>query len=191
LAQQSTFLEELMAAGRGVISLLVGDRRAGSFFDFSRRGLIGSFIAFLAASTVAAYLPLVMGDPHPGAAVAAVQIAILFAVQLGCTALMLRQIKRLDTLVPYLIADNWMNFFVALLLGACLAAGLGGEVPTIIFGIAAIVIEVNIGRLIMTLSPLQIAMLIIAQVVGLLIGSAIVFFVFPLPPEATAQLLVG
>ena len=45
--QQSTFAEEMMAAGRGVIGLLTGDRQAGSYFDLSNRGLAGSFIALL------------------------------------------------------------------------------------------------------------------------------------------------
>ena len=37
----------MMAAGRGVIGLLTGDRQAGSYFDLSNRGLAGSFIALL------------------------------------------------------------------------------------------------------------------------------------------------
>ena len=39
MAQQSTFIEEMMAAGRGVIGLLTGDRQAGSYFDLGERGL--------------------------------------------------------------------------------------------------------------------------------------------------------
>jgi len=62
VAQQSTFLEELMAAGRGTISLLIGDRRAGSYFDFSQRGLAGSFIAFLAVTGLNAALPVLLGS---------------------------------------------------------------------------------------------------------------------------------
>ena len=37
----------MMAAGRGVIGLLTGDRQAGSYFDLNNRGLAGSFIALL------------------------------------------------------------------------------------------------------------------------------------------------
>jgi len=66
VAQQSTFLEELMAAGRGVIGLLIGDRRSGSYFDLSQRGLAGSFIAFLAVTGLNAVLPVILGMiPHP------------------------------------------------------------------------------------------------------------------------------
>ena len=36
---------------------------------------------------------------------------------------MLRQIKRLDALVPYLVADNWVTFFLTLIVAALVAAG--------------------------------------------------------------------
>ena len=54
----------------------------------------------------------------------------------------------------------------------------------IVLGIVVIVIEVNIARLIVTLTPLQIAMFLIAQMVGVSIGLVLVAFMFPLPPEA-------
>ena len=60
-ARTTTLFEELTAAGRGVVALVVGDRRASDYFDFSRRGLYGSFIALLLAQLLAAYGPLVLG----------------------------------------------------------------------------------------------------------------------------------
>ena len=51
-----------------------------------------------------------------------------------------------------------------------------------------IVLEINISRLVVTLSPLQIAMFLIAQLVGVSIGLAVIGFTFPLPPGAAAQL---
>jgi hypothetical protein len=188
VAQQATFIEELMAAGRGVFALLVGDRRAGTYFDLSQRGLVGSFIAFLIVVALATYLPIIMSKDHDGALASLAQFGIIYALQLGAVTVMLRQIKRMDAFVPYLVADNWMNFFVTLVIGAIFAAGVGGDGVTLIFAIIVIVIEVNIGRFVMTLAPLQIAMLIIAQVVGALIAIGIVLLIFPLPPEAAAQL---
>ena len=64
MAQQSTFLEELMAAGRGVIGLLIGNRQAAGYFDISRRGVAGSFIALLIAVTVAAPPPILGIKDH-------------------------------------------------------------------------------------------------------------------------------
>ena len=56
----------------------------------------------------------------------------------------------------------------------------------IVFAIIIIIIEVNIGRLVMGLSPLQIAMLIVAQIVGLLIAVAVISMLFPASPDAVA-----
>lgn len=190
MAQQSTFLEELMAAGRGVIGLLIGDRRAGSYFDFSQRGLVGSFIAFLAVTGLNAALPVVLGTKDPGGiARSIVMVVILFVLQVGFSAIVLRQLKRLDGLVPYVVADNWATFFLTLISGALAAAGIDGDPVLIVLAIVVIVIEVNIARLIVALTPLQIAMFLIAQLVGVMIGLGIIGLTIPLPPaeQAAAQ----
>lgn len=175
-----------MAAGRGVISLLTGDRRAGSYFDNSQRGLAGSFIAFLAITGVNAALPVLLGTRDPGGIARSIlMVAILFALQLGFSAIVLRQLNRLDGLVPYIVADNWATFFLTLISGALAAAGVAGDPVLIVLAIVVIVIEVNIARLIVGLAPLQIAMFLVAQLVGVSIGLAIIGFAFPLPPEAT------
>jgi len=189
VAQQSNFIEELMAAGRGVFGLLIGDRRAGTYFDFSQRGLAGSFIAFLAVTGLNAVMPVVLGlKDSGGIARGVLMVAILFALQLGFSAIVLRQLKRMDGLIPYLVADNWATFFLTLISGALAAAGIDGDPVLIVLAIVVIVIEVNIARLIVTLSPLQIAMFLIAQLVGVSIGLALIGLAFPLPPSAAAQL---
>ena len=189
MAQQSNFIEELMAAGRGVFGLLIGDRRAGTYFDFSQRGLAGSFIAFLAVTGLNAVMPVVLGlKDSGGIARGVLMVAILFALQLGFSAIVLRQLKRMDGLIPYLVADNWATFFLTLISGALAAAGIDGDPVLIVLAIVVIVIEVNIARLIVTLSPLQIAMFLIAQLVGVSIGLALIGLAFPLPPSAAAQL---
>lgn len=193
MAQHPTFLEELMAAGRGVFGLLIGDRKAAGFFDASQRGLVTSFIALVLAAAIRAFVPILVGADHDPALIAMAQFVILYAVQLGCAAIVLRQIKRMDALLPYLVADNWITFFVTLIFGALLAAGVGGDAATgdavtIILGIAVIVLEVNVGRIVMTLAPLQIAMLIIAELVGALLALGLILMLFPLPPDVVAQL---
>ena len=192
MAQQATFLEELMSAGRGVIGLLIGNRRAGSYFDFSQRGLVGSFIAFIAVTGLNAVLPVVLGNKDPGGIARSVlMVAILFALQLGCSTIVLRQLKRMDGLVPYLVADNWATFFLTLISGALAAAGIDGDPVLVVLAIVVIVIEVNIARLIVTLSPLQIAMFLVAQLVGVSIGLGIIGLTFPLPPAAATAALAG
>jgi hypothetical protein len=193
LAQHPTFLEELMAAGRGVFALLTGNRRAAGYFDISQRGLVTSFIALVLAATIRSFLPILVARDHDSALVSLIQFVILFGVQLGFTVIVLRQIKRMDALIPYLVADNWVTFFVTLIFGALLAAGIGGEGTageglTIILGISVLVLEVNIARIVMGLTPLQIASLIVAELVGALLAVGIIILIFPPPPEVMAQL---
>jgi hypothetical protein len=188
LAQSANFLEELMAAGRGLMRLLVGDRRAGSYFDFSQRGLAGSFIALLIVAGLDAVLPLILSSKHDSIATSMFQLVVIYGFQLGFTTLVLRQLRRMDALLPYMVSYNWLNFFATLILGAIFAAGIGASIAILVIGVMAIVIEVNIARLIMTLSPLHIAFMIGAQIIGVLIGLLLLMLLFPLPPDVAAEL---
>jgi hypothetical protein len=187
LAQQSTFLEELMAAGRGVFGLLVGDKRGGSYFDFSQRGLYGSFIALIIARTLAAFVPMMLGPTTPGSMSRSIALdVLLLGLELAFSAIALRQLKRMDGLVPYLVADNWATFFLTLVAVACAAAGFSDDLLTIVLGIVVILLQVNIARIIVTLSPLQIAIFLIAQLVGAAIALLLFGMVLPLPAELGA-----
>jgi hypothetical protein len=181
--QQSTFIEEMMAAGRGVIGLLAGDRQAGSYFDLSQRGLAGSFIALLLVTALNAVLPIVLGNESESITRGVVTVVLLFVLQLGFSMIVLRQVNRMDGLVPYLVADNWATFFLTLVSAALAAAGLANDFTLVVLGIVVIVVEVNIARLIVTLPPLQIAMLLIAQLVGVSIGLVLIGLLFPLAPD--------
>lgn len=187
-ARPTTLLEELAAAGRGVVALIIGDRRAPNHFDFSRRGLYGSFIALLLAQLISAYGPLLLGaQPEAGTITRVLSmVAILFAAQVGFSAIVLRQIGRLDGLGPYLVADNWATFYITV--GSAILGQLGfsGEIALFAIGILVIVVEVNIARLIVTLSPMQIAMFIVAQLVGVSVGLILVGVIFPTPAEIPA-----
>lgn len=191
MPQQSTFIEEMMAAGRGVMGLLAGDRQSGSYFDFSQRGLIGSFIALLLVTALNAVLPTLLGVEGAAGSITRgiAMVGLLFGLQIGFSAIVLRQLNRMDGLMPYLVADNWATFFLTLISSALAAAGVASDFTLIVLGIVVIIIEVNIARLIVTLSPLQIAMFLIAQLVGVSIGLALIGIFFPLPPEAAAQAL--
>ena len=168
---------------------MLGDRSAPSYFDFSLRGLAGSAIAFLLATVVNAYLPALLGlGAEAGSVVRGLlMVALLLALQIGFAAIVLRQLKRLDGLVPYLVADNWVTFFITLLSTGLMLAGVSGDVIIISIGILVIVVEINIARLIVTLAPLQIAMLLIAQLVGVSIGLLFIGIIMPIPPELAAE----
>ena len=49
-------------------------------------------------------------------------------------------------------------------------------------------LEINLCRLILGLPPMQIALLIVAQAVGLLIAGGIILVLYPLPPDVASQL---
>jgi hypothetical protein len=62
--------------------------------------------------------------------------------------------------------------------------GLSSDLAIIVVGILVLVIEINIGRLIVVLGPWQIAMLLVAQLVGVCIGLLIIGLIVPLPAGA-------
>jgi hypothetical protein len=184
VASNTTIVGELRAAARGVVALIIGDRKAPGHFDLSQRGLIGSFIAFLAVTGVNALLPKLLGAEGSSASVfrGVAMIGIIFAFQIAFSAIALRQLKRLDGLVPYLVADNWATFYITIVSTALALVGFSGDIAVIAIGILVLVIEINIARLIVTLSPLQIAIFLIAQLVGVSVGLILVGVMFPLSP---------
>jgi hypothetical protein len=181
--QQSTFIEEMMAAGRGVLGLLTGDRQAGSYFDLGQRGLLGSFIALLLITALNAVLPIILGDATESITRGVATVALMLVLQIGFSIIVLRQVGRMDGLVPYLVADNWATFFLTLISAALAAAGLANDLTLVILAVVVVIVEVNIARLILTLPPLQIAMFLVAQLVGVSVGLAIISLLFPLSPD--------
>lgn len=184
--RQTSFLEELGPAARGTLALLVGDRKAAGFFDFSLRGLVGSFIALLlAAGLTVLIVDLVAGHASRGPAWEFMLIEVIaLAGQLGFAALALRQMRRLDGFVPFVTAYNWTS---AYLLMASLVFGLvdtAGLFSLFVIGVAGIILMVNLARLIVTLSPMQIAIFIVAQFIGVLVALVVALMLFPIPMEA-------
>ncbi|MHB1110233.1 MAG: hypothetical protein ACYCZU_07960 [Devosia sp.] len=169
----TTFIEELVSAGRGVIALIMGDRKAAGYFDLSRRGLAGSLIVFLAVNAFMAYAPALLPTAPAdgrGIGIGLLISLALAAIPVGLAALVLRQVKRLDGFVPFLVADFWANSFLSVAMALLLLVGLPFEITVIGLGIVVLVVEINIARLIVTLPPLQIATFVIAQFAGGLVG---------------------
>ena len=180
---------EVASAARGVVALVIGDRRANSYFDFSDRGLVGSFIAFLVVAMLNSAVPLVLGVPGTSGTVfrAIATVIIVLALQIGAAALVLRQLKRPDALVPYIVVDNWATFFLTIATTLLGLVGAGGELMFIATGIV-IIIMINIARLILTLTPWQIASFLVVQLISGVIALFLVSAVFPLSPEQLAEL---
>jgi hypothetical protein len=170
---------------RGCVALVTGKRQATGYFDFSQRGLVGSLIAAIVAIGLAGFGPVLLGVPlPPGAATQSIIInGVLFAAQAGTAFLALRQMGRQDGFVPYLVASNWVTLLSALLL---LLSTLLGPVGVVILGVVVIVALatfINIGRFVVTLTPLQIGILFLSQAVGVFIALAVVAVVLG-PPAA-------
>jgi hypothetical protein len=179
------FVDEALSAGRGVLALVVGDRKAPQYFDLSQRGLVGSFIALLAVTLLSVALPAVLplgGADYSIARSAAISV-LLFALQLGFAAIVLRQLKRMDGLQPYVIADNWASVYISLGQLVLTLGGVQGDFAFFALAILVLVVEINIARLIVTLSALQIAMFMVAQLVGVSIA---LLFISPLMPPIDA-----
>lgn len=167
-----TFFEEARDAARGAWALVLGRQDAPQYFDFSLRGLIGSLIALVLAIGVSVFGPMLLGVDGPSGAAAGMTLlsALLFGLQIGAAYFVLAMLGRLDGFLPYLVADNWVNFFVSLI-GALSIVLLGGsDIMLLVVGVISLVVEVNIARRIVTLAPMQVAMFIVAQVLAQLLG---------------------
>jgi len=167
-----TVIEEILSAGRGVLAIILGRRDAPTYFDLTLKGLVGSFIAFLVVTTLTSYLPLSGAETERGLSPGRGLIftALLYALQIGLTALVLRQLGRLDGLVPYIVADNWASVYAAVAVVVLGLLGFNSDLLLMITAIVALIIIINVARLVLTLAPMQIAMLIVAQLVGTTIG---------------------
>lgn len=174
-----------MAAVQGCLALVTGKRDAPSFFDFSQRGLIGSLIAVILGIALAGFGPVLVGVPLPsGAATQSIIVnAVLFVAQAGTAFIALRQMGRQDGFLPYLVASNWVTLVSAVLLLLSTLLGPLGLIILVAVVIVAIATFINIGRLIVTLTPLQIGILFVSQAVGVFVALAIVAVI--IGPPAT------
>lgn len=175
-----TFLDELIAAARGCVALLIGRRNAPDYFDFSQRGLVGSFIAVVLGLGVQAIGPHLIGVPTPAGLSLGVVIvgAIVVAVQYGVAFAVLRLLSRGDGFVPFMVVQNWATLFQGVLAVAAIGifgqpfamdpAGevaqlTSGSIPFVALGIVALIAAINIARLIVTLRPMYVALFVAAQ----------------------------
>ena len=172
----ATFLEETRTAVQGCIALILGRADAPAHFDFSQRGLVGSLIAVVVGLAIAGFGPFLAGAALPaGAATQSIIVnAALFVAQAGTAYIALRQMGRQDGFLPYMVASNWITLVSAVLLLLSLLLGPVGVIVLIGVVIVAVVTFINIGRLIVTLAPLQIGILFISQAVGVFLALVIV-----------------
>lgn len=176
--------QETMSAVRGGVALVMGNRNAAGFFDLSLRGLAGAGAAFLLVIGISHYLPLFLGAPLPGrVGLSALMICGLMAAQVAGGLVLLRAVRRSDAYVPFVTTTLWMTLFASFAFFFAAMTGLPVPMLAIAFCVLLMVIYVNIGRLVLTLPPMQVAGLVVAQVVGSFIGLTIIGLFLPLPQD--------
>lgn len=189
-----TFFQEARDAAQGVWALVFGRHDSAQYFDFSQRGLVGSFIALILAVALQAFGPHpvdMAAAPVMSLSVVLVALAVQ-AAQYGVIFLVLRQLGRADSFVPFVVVQNWATLvqsFVAVtiiaLLGAPMAIGpdglaqlTTGSLPYFVLSILVLVVWFNIARRIMTLRPAHIAIFLVsllssALLLSMLFGSLV------------------
>ncbi|WP_423069233.1 hypothetical protein [Devosia sp. CN2-171] len=180
----TTIVEETQAAARGLLALLTGDRSAAGYFKFTQAGLVTSFIAVLVVTAAELVATALLGAGHIFSSL--MQTALVYAAVLGTSALYLRQIGRWDALVPFIVAVNWANAILSAVMLVTVLMGL--TFLGFLFLIVGVVVSINIARLVMTLKPMQIVLLIIAQAVGLIAAVLLLVMLFPPTPEQLAEI---
>jgi len=177
--QQNNLLGEAAAAARGVVAVVIGDRQAARFFNLTTHGLAGSFIALLIVVALLCGLPLLFG--LQGLALYSLSsIAVTFLVESGCAAIVLLQCKRIDAFVPYLVANNWASVYVTAVTLPLSLGGIGSDLMGLVVGVLIVLLALNIGRLIIGLTPIQVGMLVVSQVVAYY-ASELLVSLLPLP----------
>ena len=170
---------ETRQALRGSLALVRGDRGAAGYFDLSLRGWAGSMAAFVLATGLDALLTAGTSETGLLGWQSLFLSLVLWALQVGFTAVVLNQIQRLDAFVPYLVADNWITFFLSLLLVTLSVANAANMVVLVIVWVVALVARINTARFIMTLTVMQIVLVLVAQLVAAAIGIYVLALVVP------------
>ena len=191
-----TFSQEFANAARGTIAILRGQRDCASYFDLSLRGLAGSFVAFFISIAMSIFLPALVSDTSasstdllarqggelasaPGSVTVLFIIVALALFQIGFGAIALRQFNRLDGLLSYLVMDNWTGFFSTALSVILLMIGDPGGISMLIVLAVALISKINICRLVLDLKAAQIAMFLVAQLIGVLSGLILLEAILP------------
>lgn len=195
--RRSTLFEEALRAVGGTWRLVLGRREATSGFDFSQRGLAGSFIALIVA--------YVLFTAITGIGAAARQtmspsgqlfiIGTLTAARFGALRIVLPRLDALHAVRPVMVASNWVNaiavgglvtatfclaFVGAMMLGPTAADTLVAIILTlwVATAIATLVAEVNILRIVAGLGGGEVVMVLAAQVFALILA---IFILAQLP----------
>ena len=180
-----TLLEETRAALAGSWRLVAGRRDAPGYFSTDMRGLVSSFIALLISVAITF---LASGVVAPAGAeistfAALLQNALSYAGIMAPTWVIFNLLGFAGRFVAFVTVENWLTAFVNLAVtGAALFSG--NTLLTVIVaaaGVITLVARINNARLVVGMKAAQIAMLVVAQIVGTLVALLINVSLFGLP----------
>lgn len=176
--------QETAYAAQGSWRLLIGRRDAPGFFVTDLRGLVSSFIALLVS------IAITLGAASLGPGQAQVSSfaliftnAVLYGALVAASWAVLRMVGKGDRFIAFLTVDNWLNAFISAVLTLAGLVGFSGEVVMVVAVVAGLVARINNARLVVGLNLGQIVMLMIAQVVGVVIGLGILGMFIPVPGQ--------
>jgi hypothetical protein len=169
---------------------VIGRQDASKHFDLTLRGLVGSFLPFLFSALLnAVVLRALLNAPelNPDADIALFNVMPwqsmlivlgVYGVQIAFAAMILKNMQRMDGLVPFVIASNWLNFYLVAITLILLPLQLDPVITQPVLFCAFLVTLFNIGRLIATLSPTRTVFLLVGQFLGTFIFMAIFLMLF-------------
>ncbi|WP_196259935.1 hypothetical protein [Pelagibacterium limicola] len=177
-----TFQQEAANAAQGAWRLLIGRRDAPGYFEIDLRGLVSSFIALMVSIAITLGAAALT---RTGAGITSLVLVftnvVLYAALVAASWAVLRALGKSDKFVPFLTVDNWLNAFISIILALAGLVGLSGEVVMFVAIVAGLAARINNARLVVGLNVGQIVMLMIAQVVGVVLGLGILGLFVPVP----------
>lgn len=178
-----SFQQEAINAAQGSWRLLIGRRDAPGFFETDQRGLVSSFIALFISIAVTLGTAALMrsGSSEVTSFSLIFTNVVLYAALVAASWVVLRVMGKTDRFVPFLAVDNWLNAFISIVLALAGLLGLTGETVMFAAIVAGLAARINNARLVVGLNFGQIVMLMVAQVVGVVIGLGVLGLFLPVP----------
>lgn len=180
-----TLQQETVSAAQGSWRILIGRRDALSYFETDQRGLVSSFIALFVSIAVTLTTTALM---HSGAsAVSSFSLIftnlILYTSLVAASWVVLKVLGKADRFVPFLAVDNWLNAFISVILALTTFVGLTGDTVMFAAIIAGLAARINNARIVVGLNVSQIILLMVAQVVGVVVGLGVLGLFLPVPVQ--------
>ncbi|MCD7058890.1 hypothetical protein [Pelagibacterium xiamenense] len=171
-AKTSSLVQEAFSAADGCWRLAIGRREAPSYFSDDLSGLVSSFIGLIVSVAIALIVTAITVPSASGVTSFSFFFSdvLLYGILTGASWVVLRFLDKADRFVAYLTVSNWLSTFFGIAFQILALVGLPGEAILLIALVAGLATYINNARLVVGLRAAGIAMLMVGQVVGVMIG---------------------